>query len=224
MANVYINPNFDTERKARNTTFRKIIFKLIRWVLLNAAVILIAYLLVVYTVEQCNMIDNSMSPTIEEDQLILINKVYFKTKKPERYDLIVFKQSGNEHMYYNIKRVIGLPGETIQIKDGEIYINGEMLIEPIKVDRVQLSGFAEEPIVLDDDEYFVLGDNRNNSEDSRFVSVGNVSFDDIIGLAWIRISPFSFINKSNKNYVRPTATPVPSESGESTDGNSSTKN
>jgi signal peptidase I len=212
MANVYINPNRDLDRDSRKKKSRRIIFKLLRWLLLNAAVIGLAYILVVYTVEQCNMIDESMAPTIEENQLILINKVAFKTKKPERWDLVVFRSGGNEHLYYNIKRVIGLPGETILIKDGEIYINGKMLIEPVKVEPMQLSGFAEEPLTLDEDEYFVLGDNRNNSEDSRFGSVGNVTFDRIVGLAWIRINPFSLINKSNKNYTRPTATPSPTPS------------
>ena len=203
--NMRLNYDFDKEEKRKKR--KKVLLRLLRWVIDFAIAIGIAYLLVVYTVEQCNMINNSMEPTIKEDETILISKIAFRKKPPQRYDLIVFKQTGGEHMYYDIKRVIGLPGETVLIKDGEIYINGEMLLEPVKVDPMQLAGFAEEGIVLDEDEYFVLGDNRNDSEDSRFASMGNVTRDSIVGMAWVRVKPFSFINKSNKNYVRPTPTP-----------------
>lgn len=199
--------NYDFDKEEKKKKLKKNLLRLLRWVLDFAIAIGVAYLLVVYTVEQCNMINNSMEPTINEDDNILINKLAFKKNPPQRYDLIVFKQTGGEHMYYDIKRVIGLPGETVLIKDGEIYINGEMLLEPIKVDPIKLAGFAEEGVTLDEDEYFVLGDNRNDSEDSRFASIGNVSAENIVGLAWVRLKPFSFINKSNKNYVRPTPTP-----------------
>ncbi len=199
--------NYDFDREEKRKKAKKGFLRFLRWVFDIALAIGIAYLLVVFTVEQCNMINASMEPTIKEDDKIIINKIAYKKNPPQRYDLIVFKTEGGEHMYYEIKRVIGLPGETVQIKDGEIYINGEMLLEPVKVDPVKLAGFAEEGVTLDSDEYFVLGDNRNDSEDSRFASMGNVSGDSIVGMAWIRLKPFSFINKSNKNYVRPTPTP-----------------
>jgi len=201
------NFNYDFDRDERQKKVGHFFRGLLRWLIEIAAVVGLAYLIVAFTIEQCNMVNDSMSPTIEQDQVILINKIAFKSKDIERYDLIVYNKGGSEHIFYDIKRVIGLPGETIQIIDGEIYINGEMLLEPMKVDPVELAGFAEEPIILEEDEYFVLGDNRNNSEDSRFSSVGNIHKSEIVGLAWIRFSPFSLINKSNKNYVRPTPTP-----------------
>ncbi len=216
------NFDYDFEKQERNKKIAGFFLGVLRWVAEIAAVILLAYILVAYTVEQTDVLDSSMEETLSEGDTIIINKLAFLNKLPERYDVIVFRQGGDEHMFYDIKRVIALPGETIQIRDGEIYIkdgnSGDeiMLLEPYPVEPMQLAGFAAESITLDEDEYFVLGDNRNSSEDSRFSTVGNVVKDDIVGMAWIRISPFTFINKSNKDYVRPTPTPfgfVP-ESGE----------
>ena len=110
----------------------------------------------------------------------------------------MFKQSGKEHSYYNIKRVIGIPGDTIEITDGLVYINGTRLEEEIPVEPMRLSGLAAEPITLEEDEYFVLGDNRNASEDSRFANIGLVVREDIIGEAWLRLSPFSIVGKINR--------------------------
>lgn len=208
------NFNYDFEKAERNKKVSRLLKEILRWLLEIAGVVLLAYILVVYTVEQTDVIGNSMESTLYDGDKIIINKLAFRKDIPKRYDLIVFRQGGEEHMYYDIKRVIALPGETIQIKDGEIYLlspeTNEMtiLLEPYIVEPMQLSGFAEEPITLDEDEFFVLGDNRNNSEDSRFSTVGNVVMDDIVGMAWIRLSPFSLVNKSNKDYVRPTPTPI----------------
>lgn len=212
MKNKY-NFEYDFEKAERNKKISHFLCGVFRWVLEIVAVILLAYILVVYTVEQTDVLGNSMASTLMQGDTIIINKLAFRKENPERYDLIVFRQGGDEHMYYDIKRVIGLPGETIQIKDGEIYITtgdaseAVMLLEPYKVEPMLLAGFAAEPITLDEDEFFVLGDNRNNSEDSRFSTVGNVVKNDIVGMAWIRLKPFSLINKSNKDYVRPTPTP-----------------
>ena len=213
MRNNY-NFDYDFEKAERIKKITRFLKEGLRWVLEIAAMILLAYILVVYTVEQTDVLGSSMESTLMPGDTIIINKLAFRKENPERYDLIVFRQGGDEHMYYDVKRVIGLPGETIQIKDGEIYITSPesseavMLLEPYKVEPMQLAGFAAEPVTLDEDEFFVLGDNRNNSEDSRFSTVGNVVKDDIVGMAWIRLTPFSLINKSNKDYVRPTPTPV----------------
>ncbi len=216
------NFDYDFEKQERNKKIAGFFLGVLRWVAEIAAVILLAYILVAYTVEQTDVLDSSMEETLSEGDTIIINKLAFLNELPERYDVIVFRQGGDEHMFYDIKRVIGLPGETIQIRDGEIYIKTVdadeeiMLLEPYQVEPMQLAGFAAQPITLDEDEYFVLGDNRNSSEDSRFSTVGNVVMDDIVGMAWLRMRPFTFVNKSNKDYVRPTPTPfgfVP-ESGE----------
>ena len=137
-----------------------------------------------------------MSGTLEDGDNILINLLsYSEEDDPERFDVIVFEKNGKEHSYYGIRRVIGLPGERVQIKDGSVYINGELLEEPINVEPMIVSGLAEDGITLEDDEFFVLGDNRNNSEDSRFTSMGNVSRDEIVGRAWLRTNHFGIISK-----------------------------
>ena len=124
-----------------------------------------------------------------EDQLI-VDKISYRFRDPERFDIIVFPFQYKENTYY-IKRIIGLPGETVQILDGDIYINGEVLEEDYGKETMVVSGRAVNEIQLGEDEYFVLGDNRNRSEDSRFEEVGNIKRSDIIGRAFIRIWPFS---------------------------------
>ena len=109
---------------------------------------------------------------------------------PERFDIIVFPFQYQSNTYY-IKRIIGLPGETVYINDaGEIYINGKLLEEDYGLDTIQNPGLASEPITLGEDEYFVMGDNRNNSSDSRDPSVGILKRKDLLGRAWVRIYPF----------------------------------
>ncbi len=85
--------------------------------------------------------------------------------------------------------MIGLPGETIQMKDGQLYVNGSPLALRDQLDKAVLSGLASEPVILGENEYFVLGDNRDNSEDSRFESVGNVRRADLIGKVWFKLEP-----------------------------------
>ncbi len=114
-------------------------------------------------------------------------------RDPERFDIIVFPFKYKEDTFY-IKRIIGLPGETVQIdEEGKIYIDGEILEENYGREIIQSNtiGIAGEPILLGEDEYFVLGDNRNNSMDSRTEVVGNIKREEIIGRAWIRIWPLS---------------------------------
>jgi len=189
--------DFDFEDKSKKPFFMKIFIEIFIWAAQIAAVIFLAYFIIYYALEKTNMIGASMETTLTNDDSIIINKFSYRFSKPKRFDIIVFKQSGEEHSYYNIKRIIGLPGETLQIKDGNIYINSELVEDIVNVEPMANYGLAEEEILLEENEYFVLGDNRNNSEDSRFASIGNIRRNEIIGKAFLRLSPFNFVNKLN---------------------------
>jgi signal peptidase I len=191
--------DFNFDKTSKKPLVKKIITEVIIWIIELAIVIGLAYFVVNFTIDRTTMLGVSMSPTLVDQDKIIINKFAYKFSKPERFDVIVFKQSGSEHSYYNIKRIIGLPGETIYISDGNVYVNGDLLEEPMEIETISNSGLAAEEITLDKDEYFVLGDNRNNSEDSRFANIGNILSDEIIGKAWIRTNNFNFINKLNLN-------------------------
>ena len=132
----------------------------------------------------------SMEPTIELEDTVIVDKVTYHFHLPERYDVVAFPTVDDPEKY-DIKRIIGLPGETVLITDGRIYINGQALHDMDTYDRCTLAGLASEPIVLGANEYFVLGDNRLASEDSRFDKMGNIKSSEIIGKVWFRIKPVS---------------------------------
>ncbi len=179
--------------------FKKFFKSLLFWIIEIALVILAAYLIIEYAVEKTTMMGSSMNTTLNDGDKIIINKLAYMKGEPKRNDVIVFSQSKSGHGYHNIKRVIGLPGETIEILNGEVYINGEKYQEEIKgLETMRVAGLAEEAIVLGENEFFVLGDNRNYSEDSRFANIGIIVKSDIIGKAWIRLEPFSIIDKINR--------------------------
>lgn len=189
--------NFDLQKESKKPFIMKIFIKVFIWIAQILGVIFLAYLITHFTLEKTNMLGASMENTLVNGDPIIINKFIYHVSDPKRFDVIVFKESGKEHSYYNIKRIYGLPGETLEIRDNNIYINGEIIEDMVIVEAMANYGLAEEEIFLEENEYFVIGDNRNNSEDSRFASVGNVTRDEIIGKAFIRLSPFNFINKLN---------------------------
>lgn len=189
--------DYDFDRAERREKFKRNSLKLIGWILALGFAIGLAWAIVYFAFEETNMVGESMNPTLQSSDMILINKLSYRLKEPERFDIIVFKKDGKEHSYYSIKRIVGLPGETVIIRDGKVYIDGSELIETVIVDSMNLAGLAAEEVILDEDEYFVLGDNRNESEDSRFANVGNVVRDEIIGTAWIRVNKFAIISKLN---------------------------
>ena len=157
-------------------------------------VALIASLLIVTFVGQRTVVSgSSMNDTLYDGDNLIVDKITYRFRDPERFEVIVFPFHGNRKDHY-IKRVIALPGETVRIdKDGSIYINGMILEEEYGKEVMLSPGRAETAIVLGPDEYFVLGDNRNDSSDSRDFMVGNIKRDEIIGRAWMRVYPFDQI-------------------------------
>lgn len=133
----------------------------------------------------------SMEDTLHTGESLLVEKVSYHFIDPERYDIVVFYPHGREENEYYVKRVYGLPGETVQIKDNDIYINGEKIEDDYAKNAMDEAGIAEEPFTLAEDEFFVLGDNRKVSLDSRDPDVGPVKKKNIAGRAVLRIWPLS---------------------------------
>lgn len=154
--------------------------------------IVIALFITNFVASHTKVEGNSMESTLENGDDIIVEKFSYLTNNPERYDIIVFRES--ESVNY-IKRVIALPGETIQITEGKIYINERAIFDAYGNAKMEDGGIAEKPIKLGQDEYFVLGDNRNASKDSRDKAVGVIKRDQIIGKAWLRVLPFDNFGK-----------------------------
>ncbi|BFL47522.1 signal peptidase I [Lactonifactor longoviformis] len=176
---------------SKGTTENKKMKSILLWVFEIAVVLVLAAVVSIFFCQSIVMQEGSMEPTLATQDKILINKVIYKIKDPQRGDIIAFKNSPEDHASIHIKRVIGLPGEKIQIKDGQILINGKTYMEKKDFPQISNGGLAEQTITLGKDEYFVLGDNRNNSEDSRYGDVGNVKKKYIVGKLWFVISPRS---------------------------------
>lgn len=173
------------DEPVNKTSIRKIICEICLYIVLFVVCI---YVVPNYVLQRTVVSGSSMLDTLHDGESMLVEKVSYRFKDPSRFDIIVFYPYGRDDKEdYYVKRVIGLPGETIQIKGKDIYINGEILEENYGKDPISDEGIAIEPITLADDEFFVLGDNREISEDSRIF--GPVKKSDIEGHAVIRIYP-----------------------------------
>ena len=156
-------------------------------------VLCLTWLVIAFVGQRTKVDGSSMEPTLSDGDNLIVDKISYRFRDPRRFDIIVFPFKYKEDTYY-IKRIIGLPGETVQIDaEGNIYIDGELLEESYgrEIIRADKIGIAAQPILLGEDEYFVMGDNRNNSQDSRTEVVGNIRREDIIGRAWVRIWPIA---------------------------------
>ena len=160
------------------------------WVCYIAFVLVLTWVIITFVGQRTRVDGRSMMNTLHDGDNLIVEKLSYRFSDPKRFDIIVFPPTGKKEYY--IKRIIGLPGETVQIdENGNIYINGELLEENYGAETIQNPGRAAKPITLGDDEYFVMGDNRNNSKDSRSEEVGNVKRSQIIGRAWLRIWPLN---------------------------------
>ncbi|MBS6396502.1 MAG: signal peptidase I [Clostridiales bacterium] len=157
-----------------------------------AVVVGATFLIITFVGQRTYVSGSSMENTLSDGDNLIVDKLTYRFSDPERFDIIVFPFRYEEHVYY-IKRIIGLPGETIQIRDGDIYVDGEILYESYGREVMKGAGLAADPVTLGEDEYFVLGDNRNDSTDSRDPSVGAIHRDEIVGRAWVRIWPLDKI-------------------------------
>ncbi|MBR0378805.1 MAG: signal peptidase I [Lachnospiraceae bacterium] len=137
------------------------------------------------------VLESSMDPTLQAGNRVMINRVSYTVGKIKRGDLIAYTNSDSTDASVHVKRVIGLPGEKIQIRDGLILIDGQTYIEERAFPSMNSGGLAENGVTLGNEEYFVLGDNRNNSEDSRFTDVGNIPARAVMGKVWLIVSPLS---------------------------------
>lgn len=179
--------NFGRRRKKLNIPLLK---EIVTWSVEIVIVLVMAFVLVYFVGLRTSVVGSSMSDTLEAGDEILVNRFVYKVTAPKRGDVIVFLPNGNKKSHYYVKRVIGVPGDTIQIKNGILYVNGEEYKETPERDKMDEAGLAKEEITVGEDEYFVLGDNRNNSEDSRYANIGNVKREYIIGKVWLIVSPF----------------------------------
>ncbi len=180
------------ERREKHKKRLKVLREIFGWILYILTVILVTYLIVTYVGQRTKVSGPSMEATLHDGDNLIVDKISYRFRDPERFEIIVFPYQYAEDTYY-IKRIIGMPGDTIQIKEGYVYINDELLEEDIygkEIIEETKKGIADEPIVLGEDEYFVMGDNRNHSSDSRDPSVGVLKRSQLVGRAWLRVYPF----------------------------------
>ena len=163
-------------------------------------VCLVVFLILHFVGQRTVVRGDSMEDTLTDGENLIMDKISYRFSDPKRFDIIIFPgpEEYGEHPYY-IKRIIGLPGETVQIKDGLVYIDGRQLKEDVYgiTDYIEEAHDAERPITLKENEYFCLGDNRPVSYDSRYPEVGPVTRSEIIGKVWIRIWPLNKFGKAD---------------------------
>ena len=183
-------------RKRNTLTFyqkkKKITPKLFReifsWISITIVAGLIAFGLVLAFGMQVKVIGDSMEPTISNGQSVVVNRASLMILSPKIGDIIVFLPNGNVNSHYYVKRVVAGPGETVQITDGILYVNGEERDGKKDIyDKIEDAGIAANPVKLGSGEYFVLGDNRNNSEDSRGANIGVVKQSMMVGKVWFKL-------------------------------------
>ena len=175
--------SYEKEKKINKSTIHEILSTLFYC----GVAVFLAFVLVFSVGMKISMVGVSMEPALYNGQEVLINRFIYKITSPKRGDVIAFLPNGNQNSHYYLKRIVGLPGESIQIIDGYVYINGERLPED-EYDKMADYGIAGNEIQLGSDEYFVLGDNRNMSEDSRSGNIGAVKKDTIAGKVWFHLS------------------------------------
>lgn len=188
---------FDLSEEAKNTekNGNKLIKQVLFMIIYIAGVFIAAYLIITFIGQRTIVIGDSMNETLHDGDNLIVDKITYRFRDPKRFEIVVFPPKCEPNTLY-IKRIIGLPNETVRIDyDGNIYINDEVLYEDYGRDVIIEPGLAFESITLGADEFFVLGDNRNYSKDSRDPGVGIITLEDIEGRAIFRVFPFKKFGK-----------------------------
>lgn len=184
------SPEFQEKKEMLETHLEdKKVRNILIWIFEIAVVFVFSILVGIFLFQSVTMQESAMEPTMSVGDRFFVNRVVYKFSSPQRGDLIVFKTSGSDDAALHISRVIGLPGERIQISNGKVLIDGEVYEEDLELADIRNAGIASSTVSLESGEYFVLGDNRNNSEDSRYGDIGNVKKKYIVGKLWFTISP-----------------------------------
>lgn len=163
-----------------------ILYQVLQWIFLVFIAVFLGIALVFAFGIRTGVVGESMEPSLSNGQEVLINKIAYQFAAPRQGDVIVFRPNGNENAHLSVKRVVATPGDTVQIIQGKVVINGAVYTKD-RAEDTRDPGVAASPIVLGADEYFVLGDNRSNSEDSRSANIGNISRGMIEGKAWYHL-------------------------------------
>ncbi len=177
------------KKRIDGTKLRKILV----WAAQIAAVVAISYFVVFSFGFRTMMIGNAMQGTLEAQDQVLVNRFVLMVSSPKRMDVVVFLPKSNARSNYYIRRVVGVPGDTVRITDGYLYVNDEVTDLPGSGEEITVPGLAADEITLGEDEYFVMGDNPNASEDSRHFAIGTVSREDMVGVAYMVISPIDHL-------------------------------
>lgn len=181
----------EEQKKNKSKKIRGIFFECMIYVLIFVFFVIISPR---YIWAKAIVDGDSMEATLQNEDILIQEKVKYYFREPARYDIVVFKSTVSGQEEFWVKRIIGLPGETVQIIDGDIYINGESLGEKAKgTGEISYYGIAEEPYKIPEGEYFVMGDNRVGAEswDSRYEEVGTVKKEQIVGHVIARIYPLN---------------------------------
>ena len=180
----------EEEQKSDSISMKEVLRELMIYAII---VVLCVSVVPKYVIQRTIITGHSMENSLQDEDNVLVEKLLFRFSNPKRFDVVMFYPYGEEEEDYYVKRVIGLPGETIQIIGEEIFIDGELLEENYGKQAITYQGIAEEPLTLGEDEYFLMGDNRKVSFDSRYEEVGPVKRELIAGKAVLRIWPFGQI-------------------------------
>lgn len=172
---------YQKEKRINADLFRRIFEVIVSTIV----VIFLAIALTYVFGGRTGIIGDSMAPSLNASDQILINRFIYMVSSPKEGDVIVFLPYGNTNTHFYTKRVVALPGQKVQIIDGRLYVDGFVAEASDSYDYMEDSGIAENELLLGPDEYFVLGDNRNSSEDSRSGNIGPINKNNIIGKAWM---------------------------------------